>query len=271
MNVDEIATRVKELQDQLAGLQTEVATKTNDRDLVQGDIERLNQEYAQAQAEFDDLKNQNDIERARSAGLAAEVQRLQSQVGQLEEAASRAQSVKQGLMNDVNRLEVMIQESSRLAPAKYSYEQRLADVQALKSDLARSGSVTPDLMDRYAQLHERESQISRSREYFFARIPVKDRYGVTHEKWAEALMNGNWSVYFRTLDGKDIGIYEKVAGTNPPQYAFRQFLSPAEERTIEEQVIAARTPGYQEKINTLAQREVTMQDRTGLQRVFDSL
>jgi peptidoglycan hydrolase CwlO-like protein len=270
-NPEEYVKQIDELQGKLATLQEDVLRAQNDRDLVAGDLERLNQEYAEAQSDFEDLKNQTDIERARSEGLAAEVARLQSQVGQLEEAANRAQSVKQGLLADINRLEIAIQESISLTPAKYSYDQRLEDVRALKNDVQSASVVTPEHLNRYAELNEREMNIARTREYFFAKIPVKDRYGVTRQKWAEALMNGNWSVYFRTLDGKEIGVYEQVQGSNPPQYAFRQFLPPATEKQIEQEIIAARTPGYEQKINALAQREITMQDKTGVQRVFDSL
>jgi hypothetical protein len=84
-------------------------------------------------------------------------------------------------------------------------------------------------------------------------------------------MNGNWSVYFRTLDGKQVGIYERVAGSKPARYSFRQFLDSGVAKQVEQEVIAARVPDYEEKINSLAQREVLMDNKSGVQRVFDSL
>lgn len=245
--------------------------KNNELELVSGSLEQKTQEYQQAEKEYNDLTQKNEIERARSEGLATEVARLQGQVGTLEQAVTRANNLKDGLTGDVNRLEVAVSEGIALTPDKYSHEKRLAEVQQLKADLAKSPVVTPELMNRYTSLYQKELAIGNAREYFFARIPVRDRYGVVSQQWAEAVMNGNWSVYFRTLDGRQIGIYEKVVGSDPPHYEFRQFLPSSTEKQVEQEIIAARTPGYEEKINTLAQREVTMQGKTGVQRVFDSL
>lgn len=270
-NIDEMLKQAESLKSEIAASNSELQKLQADLAALQTNVDKATQEYSDVKAAHDELVNDTAVVRLQSEGLAADVKRLQSQVGSLEEAAARAASLKQGLTSDVNKLEILVREGINLTPAKYAHADRLAAVQQLKADLAASTVVTPELLKRYTDLYQKELEIAAAREYFFAKIPVKDRYGVVYQKWAEAVMNGNWSVYFRTLDGQNIGVYERVAGSNPARYEFRQFLPAEIERQVEKEVISARTPGYEERINALAQREVTMQDKSGIQRVFDSL
>lgn len=267
----ELATQIEQLTQQSNELDTGVKEKQANLEAVLAELEAKTTQYAETEKDYQDLMNQVSIERARSEGLDAQVQRLEDQVGSLEEAAQRSSQLKERLISDINRLEVLVQDGIALTPAKYAHENRLEDVRALKEQVANAQVVTPDLLDQFTRLMNREMEIAQAREYFFAKIPVQDRYGTTREKWAEAVMNGNWSVYFRTLDGSSVGIYERVPGSNPPEYAFRQFLAPPVAKQIEQEVIAARVPGYEEKISQLAQREVMMEENSGMQRVFDSL
>ncbi|MBI5093419.1 MAG: hypothetical protein HZB26_13385 [Candidatus Hydrogenedentes bacterium] len=267
----ELSGQVKELETQHAKLTDDVAKATTARDDIQKNIDSKNEEDASAQQLMEDLVNQTSIVRARQEGLNAEVERLQSLNGKLEESDARRIATKDTLLHNVDLLAVQISEGISLTPDKFSREKRTAAVNELKAKVTESPWVSPALMEQYTSLYQKELNIAASREYFFARIPVTDRIGNKNMKWAECLMNGNWSVYYRTLDGKNIGAYQNTASSGAVKYEFVEDLPGGAQKRIEEDVIKARTPDYLDKVTVLAQQEVATEGKTSFQKTFDSL
>ena len=238
---------------------------------IEQDIADKTEEFVQAQEMFEDLQNETAIVQARQKGLISEVERLTALVGELEVANQRSMAIKQAMETSIDRLIIQIKEGMPLTPEKYNHAVRLQRVERLREELANAKYVTPEFQNRYTDLYINELRIAAARDYFFARIPVTDQFGNRVLKWAECLMNGNWSVYYRTLDGKNIGVYQNVAVSGAPEWGFREDLPARSQREIEERVIAARVPGYKDRIQVLAQKEVMAQEGSTLQRNFDSL
>lgn len=238
---------------------------------IEEDVEVRRDEARSVQEQLETLRNDTAIQKARQEGLNAEVLRLTEQVGQLEQADARRSATKDALLHNIDRLAVQVREGIPLTPTKYSRDARLQDVLALQSEVQNAKWVTPELLQRYTTLYLRELEIAQAREHFFAKIPTVDRYGSRTEKWAECLMNGNWSVYFRTLDGQDIGIYENTASAGPAVYAFRANLPKEAQVEIEQAVIAHRTEDFERSVQLLAQKGEVIPQPTALQRIFNSL
>lgn len=257
-------TKFTELDGQVATLDTQVADR-------QAELDALSAEFTAASDTFADLTNQNDIIRAQQGGLLAEVERYKQLVGELDDANTRRALTRDALLHSVDRLAVTVREGNPLTPERYNLDDRIARVDDLRSKLAASNWVDPALLNEYTALYLDELEIAAGREYFFARIPVADKYGNVESKWAECVMNGNWSVYFRTIDGKQVGVFEDVAQSGAPRYDFRQFLEPASEKQIAQEVMAARPADWQEKLTVIAERQLAADDRTPMQRWYDSL
>jgi len=84
-------------------------------------------------------------------------------------------------------------------------------------------------------------------------------------------MRGNWGVYYRTLDGKNVGVFENLGTVETPRWGLRENL-PEETRTgIEAAVIASRVKDFENKVKLLAEREKADQTSTAWQRNYDSL
>jgi len=268
-------------------LAKEISTLTTDRDEVannleetqgtldevRGDLDALNQEYVTTQEAYEDLQNQTAIVQARQLGLKAEVERLTGLTGKLDDANARRRASKDALAHSVDQLTVQIKEGIPLTPEKYLRAARLAAAQDLAGNVAAANWVTPALLNAYTDLYGIEMEIAASTEYFFAKIPITTRLGVREEHWAECLMHGNWRVTYRTLDGKSIGAYENIAGPGDvPVYAFREQLPKDVKETIEQEIFASRIEGFEEKIALLAEKQdIAAGEKTGFQRVFDSL
>jgi hypothetical protein len=269
--IDEKSAELAQSEQLLASTKTELDTARGDLSLIEDDIANRSEEYVKLQEQFDDLQNETAITEARQRGLAAEVERLTGLVGGLEEAAQRSNETKQALANAVDRLAVQVQEGLPLTPARYAHEDRVQAVQSLRSKIGESNYVTPELQKEYTDLYLKELQIASTKDYFYAKVPVTNRYGVKTYKWAEALMMGNWGVYYRTLDGKNIGTFENVSDADTPIWQFREALPPEVQTQIEAEVMANRPPDYAEKISVLAERELNAQEGTVMQRQFNSL
>lgn len=141
----------------------------------------------------------------------------------------------------------------------------------LREKIEQANYITPELQQQYTDLFTQEIERSTDQEYFFARLTVSDRFGAKHAKWAECLMKGNWAVYYRTLDGENIGMYTNVGDAETPQWDYREDLPNTVKRQIEDEVVASRADGYEKKIAVLAEKQLAMDDRTALQRNFDAL
>ncbi|HNT87172.1 MAG TPA: hypothetical protein PKL84_04845, partial [Candidatus Hydrogenedentes bacterium] len=270
----EIARRSEELNGVKAQLDQVTAAynqKAADLRAVEDDIARLNTQFIETQERYDDLRSETSIIQARQKGLIAEVDRLTNLVGGLEEAQARSDATKEALAFAVDRLLIQVKEGIPLTPQKYSRDDRLAKVERLREEVQRAKFVTPEMQNTYTDLYLQELQIAATQEYFFARIIVTDRFGAKYAKWAECLSKGNWAVHYRTLDGKNIGSFENIGTPEAPHWGCREDLPAAAQQQIEEQIFAARVPGFEEKIQVLAEKQVAMEDGTPLQRAFDSL
>lgn len=240
---------------------------------VRTDLEAQNEEFVTAQEAFENLKNETAIVQARKMGVAAEVEQLTGMVGKLDEANQRSRATRDALEHSVERMAVEIGEGIPLTPEKYSRSARLTAVEELKARVGEAKWVTPALLDVYTTLYNRELEIAASTAYFFARIPVTGKLGDTREKWAECLMKGNSSVYYRTLDGKNVGIYEKTEQEGmPAEFGFRENLPDPLQKSIAQEVMLSRTEGFEEQLRTLAEKQKLIDGvATPIQRVFNSL
>jgi len=238
---------------------------------VEANLEDKLDAYAEADEDYEELLNQISVVRARDNGLRAEVDRLEELVGTLEDANARRVATKEALEHASERLAITLNEGMPLVPPTFSLEERKDKLEELQERLSNVQWVTPEALEDFTSLFIDELEIARTRTYFFARLPMEDRFGVTHMKWAECVMNGNWSVFFRTLDGVDIGIYENVAQAGPPVYEYLDMPPEQVRKSIEETIIASRTEDYEEKVLTLANRQAELEVKTKFQRVFDSV
>ncbi len=270
----EITTKNEQLnqaKSQLEGTTAELQGAQSKLTAVEQQITEKNDEYANAQSVYEDLRNETAIVQARQRGLVSEVDRLTGLVGQLEDANKRRISTKEAMEHNIDRLQIHVKESLPLTPVKYDHTGRLAAVQALRDKAAQTNWVSPELQEAYSTLYLQELEISRSNEYFFAKLTVTDELGTKTAKWAECLMRGNWGVYYRSLDGKNIGVYENVGTNDTPRWGFREGLPADAQKGIETTIISSRVADYQDKVEKLAHRELAAKDGTGLQRNFDSL
>lgn len=255
----------------LTAAQNELGTTTANLDQVNKDLQDKNAQYVTAQEQLEEITNQTAIVQARQTGLVAEVERLTNQVGQLEEANARSLASKRAVETAVDRLIVQIKEGIPLAPEKYAYADRLAAANALRDKLNDTNWVTPELQQEYTNLYLNEMQLAQSQEYFFAKLTVTDQYGAKVQKWAECLMQGNWSVAYRTLDGKNIGSFENIGTASAPVWGYREGLADDVKAGLENRIIASRVPDWMEKVTLLAGKQLAMDGESGFQRAFGSL
>ncbi|HNR36021.1 MAG TPA: hypothetical protein PKO36_12630, partial [Candidatus Hydrogenedentes bacterium] len=265
-SINELAAKEKDAQDALAKTAAEL-------DQVRMDLETKNEEFVKAQEAFEELQNQTSIVQARQLGLVAEVERLTGLVGTMEEANQRTRATKEALQASVNQLLIGIKEGIPLTPEKYARAGRIAAAENLKAKVDGARWVTPELLNEYTSLYLKELDIAGCTAYFFAHIPVTNKIGEREVKWAECLMKGNWAVYFRTLDGKNVGSYENTAQPGEvPHYQFRELLPGTVQKQIEEEIFASRTPGFENKVKALAEKQLIMEGpETQFQKVFNSL
>ncbi len=271
----EIAQRQEELNSinsELESASTQYAQAETDLREIEDSIADLNEEFLTEREEFEDLRNQNSILQARQTGLVAEVDRLTSLVGELEDANTRRIATREALAAAVDRLFVEVSEGLPLTPEKFSHTERVRAVEMLRDRVQDATFVTPELMRAYTDVYVEELRIAGTREYFYARLPVRDRFGSRQTKWAEAVMVGNWGVYYRTLDGKNVGIFENVSDGPNTIWQFREEDLPATvKRTIEDEIVAMRPADWQDTVAVLAEEQLAQDERTDFQRVFDSL
>ena len=255
-------------------LQTTEATLTTSTEklaVVSEDLLAKNEEVAKRDEEYQNLMNQLSITEARQRGLVSEVDRLTNHVGQLEEAALRSDQTKDALAHAVDRLYILVKEGLPLTPTKYDRATRLAEVETLRTQIGESKWVTPSLQDTYTGLYLKELQIAQAQEYFYSKIPVIDAYGSRVHKWAECVMQGNHEVVYRSFDGQNIGVFTNLGTGDSPAWGFKEDFTPAAKKELEARVFASRVPGFEEKIQALAERELSLEGDTAFQKAFSSL
>jgi hypothetical protein len=262
---------VLKLTEDLKVSQAKMEEVSGDLATREAELATLNTDFVARSDEYETLKNETSITTARRNGLKVEVDRLTSQVGGLEEADVRRAATKDALAHAVDRLFIQVKEGLPLTPEKYDRNARVAAVETLREQLSGSKWVTPALQDAYTDLYLKELAIAQSQEYFYSKIPVVDSYGSRVHKWAECLMNGNNSVNYRTFDGKNIGVFSNMGTGEDTAWGFMEDLSPSAKKEIEDKIVANRVEGFEEKVQALAERQISLEDETGMQRAFSSL
>lgn len=252
---------------------TRASLEAQQRDLagVERELRDRTDEVISAREFLEELRNETAIVQARQRGLIAEVERLTGYVGELDEANARRIATKEALAHNIDRLLVQVKESIPLTPEKYNYDRRLATVQALREKADQVMWVTPELQNEYTSLHLQEMELARANEYFFARIPVTDRYGHRALTWAECLMRGNWAVYYRSLDGNNIGTFENIGTPDIPRWGFREDLSDEVKKSIEAHIVSQRVPDFEGQAQAVAERELAGREGTAWQLIYNSL
>jgi uncharacterized coiled-coil DUF342 family protein len=250
--------------EEVGGLRTQL-------DEVRADLEQTNEEFVTAKADYDQLVKETSITLAQKQGLDAEVDRLQILTGRLEDANLRRLESVETLRNNIRALSILVSEGNPLVPEKYSRQERMDQVADLSNRAEAAKWVTPSLLDEYTDLYKEELAISQQREYFFATVPIVDRFGTRGQMPAECLMNGNWGTYYRTLDGEHIGVYSNVADGGSPNYRFQDAEDPAAMRQIEEQIFNSRVQGYEAMLDALVQKHLIIDDKGEMQKRYDSL
>ena len=274
----EIATQIENKTKELSGIEGQLEStrgvlSDRERDLnnLERELRERNDEIISAREFLEELRNETAIVQARQRGLNAEVDRLTGQVGELEVANQRRVATKDALAHNVDRLVIQVKESIPLAPQGFDYAERLAAAQKLREKVEEAPWVTPELQSEYTSLYLRELELAQSNEYFFANIAVTDRFGHRSLKWAECLMRGNWAVYYRTLDGANIGSFENIGSVEMPQWGFREDMPEEVRQSVEAHIINARIPDFESQAKLLAERELAGQEGSILQRTYSSL
>jgi hypothetical protein len=256
---------------ELDQVSAELSTKQQDLNVVREDLADLNAQYLEARDGYEDLRSETAIIQAQQRGLVKEMERLNTLVGGLEEANKRRVATKDALAFAIDRLFVQVRESNPLVPPRYDLDARLAGIERLREELQQSNFVTPELQQQYTELFLSELERSANQQYFYARLIVSDRYGAKYAKWAECLMKGNWAVYYRTLDGKNIGMYTNLGDIDTPRWGYREELPSSIQKQIEDEVVASRPEDYEAKLAVLAEKQTIVDDRTVWQKNFDAL
>lgn len=269
--LEKINAELTDKQPQLESLNDDISASSFELDELNGDLAEATEKFVEAQNLYDNLVNETAIIQARQRGLIAEVDRLTGHVGDLEDANTRRIASKEALGHAIDRLYVQVSEGIPLTPEKYNHAARVAAVESLRDDLGESNWVTPALMDNYTDLYLKELAVAAGEEYFFARLTVRDEFGNLSKKWAECLMRGNWAVYYRTLDGKNVGVYKNLSDGDTPHWGYVQDLPAGTRSEVEEMVFASRVDGFEEKVLALAEKEVALQSETPWQRAYGSL
>ncbi|HDP35960.1 MAG TPA: hypothetical protein ENN29_12720 [Candidatus Hydrogenedentes bacterium] len=264
-------TELDNLSGQIASTRATLETQQRELGNVERELRERNDEIIAAREFLEELRNETAIVQARQRGLIAEVDRLTGHVGELEEANVRRVATKEALAHNVDRLIIQIKESIPLTPQRFDYAQRLAAVKQLREKVDQASWVTPELQNEYTGLYLRELELARANEYFFARITVTDRFGSRSQKWAECLMRGNWAVYYRTLDGANIGSFENIGTPEVPLWGYREDMPQDVQLSIEANIVNARIPDFESQVQLLAERELAGQKGTVWQRTYSSL
>ena len=269
--VERLTAEVLQLTENLQAAQTDLGAAETKLASTTSELAEKEEKFVIRSDEFEILENEYSITQARQRGLVEEVGRLTEQVGELEEADLRRAATKESLSHAVDRLYIQVKEGLPLTPEKYDRNARIAAVEELKDQVAGAKWVAPALQEAYTSLYLKELEIAQSEEYFYSKIIVVDNYGARVHKWAECVMNGNSSVSYRTFDGKNIGTFTNMGSGSDPVWGFQEDLSPAAKKGIEDKIVNARVPGFEEKIQALAERQITLEGETGFQKAFSSL
>lgn len=269
----DIAAAQKEMDSSRANLEStnaQLAEATTKLEDLHKNVEVKNEEYETVQTAYQELSDEKFLMDARLRGLDAEVERLTKFVGQLEDANSRRILAKDALATNLDRLIIQIKESMPLTPERFAHEARVKAAEDLRKKLDGENWATPELMNEYTDVYLKELQAASAQEYFFANVPLTDQLGNQANKWAECVMEGNYAVYYRSLDGINIGVYRNSGTIDNPSWKFFEETEPLRQQALSQKIAALRVKGYEEKVQLLTgQTKETKRD--SLSRIFKSL
>jgi len=273
MREEQIALRtsINGLNEEKGGVENELGQVQQQLTGATTDLDETTEKFVEAKADYDQLIKDTSITQAQKQGLDAEVDRLQILTGRLDDANLRRIETASSFRSNIAALAILVQEGNPLVPEKYSRESRIGKVTDFTNRAEAAKWVNPALQDEFNELYRQELDISQKREYFFATIPVMDRFGTRGKMPAECLMNGNWGTYYRTLDGEHIGIYSNEAAEGSPAYRFRDAEEGAAQKFVEDEIFSSRTQGYEAMLNVLVQKHLIFDDRGEMQKKYDSL
>lgn len=269
--LEELRTQIIDAEKQFDDKQAALNDVTARLESTESELDAATDEFITRSEELDALQNTLAITQAQHRGLVIEVDRLTGQVGQLAEADERRAATKDALEHAIDRLYIKVKEGIPLTPAKYDRQERIRKVEELRDQVGGAKWVTPALQNAFNELYLAELAIAQSQEYFYSKIPVIDQYGSRVNKWAECVMRGNNEVLYRTFDGKNIGSFRNLGTGDHPSWGFDENLPPAARKEVEARIMSSRVEGFQEKIQALAEREISLEDETPFQRAFSSL
>lgn len=270
--LNDVVSKVKTAQQELDGINAKISERQTALQAIEADIAAKNEQFVSAQEAYDNLVNETEIIKARQTGLLAEIERLTNQVGQLEEANARSLAIKEAFLLDIDKLIIQIKEALPLTPEKYSIHERLARAESLRQKAELANWVTPELQKEFTKLHQDEIEIGKRQEYFYAKINVKDSLGTPVNKWAECLMKGSWGVYYRTLDGKNIGVFQNLKPEAiTPVWGFQEGLPPNVVAQIEQEITSARPADFEQVVVKLAEKQLSAEPKSTVQRLYSSL
>ncbi len=267
----ELQTQINGLNEQKSGIEAQLGQVQQQLAGATTDLEDTTEKFVEAKADYDQLIKDTSITQAQKQGLDAEVDRLQILTGRLEDANIRRIETIESLRSNIAALEIIVREGNPLVPEKYSRESRIQKITDFANRAEAAKWVNPSLLDEFNELYRQELTISQNREYFFATVPVQDRFGTRGTMPAECLMNGNWGTYYRTLDGEHIGVYSNLAAEGPASYMFRDSEDGTAQKQIENEIFSSRTQGYEAMLNVLVQKHLIYDDRGEMQKKYDSL
>ncbi len=270
--LNEVTTKLKGAQQELESLNTQLNEKQASLQAVEADIAAKNEQFVAAQEAYENLINETEIVKARQTGLLAEIERLTNQVGKLEEANARSLAIKETFLLDIDKLIIQIKESLPLTPEKYSLHERLARAESLRQKAESANWVTPELQQEFTKLYLDELDLAKRQEYFYAKINVKDSLGIPTNKWAECLMKGSWGVYYRTLDGKNIGVFQNIKpNAITPVWGFQEGLPTTVVAQIEQEIISSRPADFEQVVVKLAEKQLSSEPKSQIQKLYSSL
>ncbi|HOV34237.1 MAG TPA: hypothetical protein PLX23_12840, partial [Candidatus Hydrogenedens sp.] len=259
-------------QQEFDSLNAQISEKQAALQAIEADIAAKNEQFAAAQEAYENLINETEIVKARQTGLLAEIERLTNQVGKLEEANARSLAIKESFLLDIDKLIIQIKESLPLTPEKYSLRERLARAESLRQKAESASWVTPELQQEFTKLYLDELDLAKRQEYFYAKINVKDSLGIPTNKWAECLMKGSWGVYYRTLDGKNIGVFQNIKPNSiTPVWGLQEGLPPSVVAQIEQEIVSARPPDFERVVVKLAEKQAFTEPKSKIQKLYSSI
>ena len=247
--------------DQLETTLADMTDKQEEYAALQLSLTQINDRVAEAQGDLSRMQSEYTVVLARRDGLTEEVGKLESLVGRLEDANQRRQAVRDSVERQLSLLAIQIKESNPVVPMEYRREERLKKVGNLREKLAQSDWVYPELMGEFNDLYREQLELATTQRWFLVQLGVDTPDG-KERKWAECVNQGLWTVYFRTLDGKNVGQCVNTSLAGVPDYQLVTEIGKALKQQIIDTVVSARPVDFEERVTAVAGQAVLAKKRT---------